>query len=767
MQTGCIKGLRSTLFALAVFGLTAWVSTPAKAVEVLHTDMDADGNFVLVVRTGPEEGDVTGLRLAAEEGHTVAGVEAVRVDPPAPGWHYDSTAASGTKVLTSRTPLKAGTTYSFTLVLNPDQRAPGTAEEPRLAPGTVAVDRLPAPGAEPHDGHGAEGEAETALEKDARGGALQVPAGPKGHVFHMVLVLGSLVAFAAILSVLFKFLKQSSIIAFIAVGVLAGTVGGHFHLPHDLVHTFTEIGIIMLLFMAGLEVDFKSFLKRWKLVLGTGLGQIAVTAVLGSALGFLLLEDVQGIKTIVFFGLCLTFSSTIVVISYLKNRREMESHHGQIVLGLMVLQDVTAVLALVFIKSLGGEGSLLASLGMVFVKMILLAAILVVLNLFVLKFVFRFLAKTKELLFLGSLGWALGVAAACEFFHFSPEIGAFFAGAALASLPYHLEVQDKVEPMKDFGIILFFMALGFGLKLDAGVLALVPPVLVVSLFVVFGTPLLMLFLGFLLKSNARPSFLIGGIINQISEFSLILATLCVGAGVFTEKVFLLVTLSTVATIFISSLGHEFMHILYMLFKKRLEWVHNVLDERANRGVKIKEELAGFELKDHVVVVEYNELAETVIEHFVALGKGVLLIDLNPDVYDAWKEKGKDRETYGKFRCLYADFADPDVWEETEFREAHAVFSCMIAGQQAELGILRWMRERGVEVPFVAATDSYDEAIELYENRAAYVIQTEDLASERLKELLGEFGEDTRRLAEGRDAHLALLKAKKAKAVVAV
>jgi len=541
-----------------------------------------------------------------------------------------------------------------------------------------------------------------------------------------VLVLGGLIAAAAVLAIVFRFVRQSSIIAFIVVGVVSGLFRDRLHIPHALIEAFTEIGIILLLFMAGLEVEFGSLKKRWRIVLGNGLGQILLTACLGAGLGLLLL-GLRGPAAAVYFGLCLTFSSTIVVISFLKAKREMESFHGQIILGLMVLQDIGAVSALVVLKSLSGEGSVLSSIGVVVAKMAVLAVCLFVLAKFVLRRVFRYLAGSQELLFVGSLGWALGVAAACEAFHFSPEIGAFMAGAALSFLPYRLEVQDKVEPMKDFGVILFFLALGHSLEIDRSALSLIGPTVAVSAFVLFGTPLVMLFIGYLFRSKSRPSFMIGAIINQISEFSLILAMLCARAGIFDNRTFLLVTLSTMATIFFSSFGHQFLGPLYELVRSPLSFID--ARSRATREAK----LDGFELRGHIVVIAYNELAEKVIDHFLSLGKRVLLVDIDPEVHDTMSG------THENLRCMYADVFDPDTWEEAGFSGAAGIVSCLIGGQRAELAVLRWMKEHGLDVPFLAATDSRREALELYRAGATYIIQTEDLAAERLQQLLEEHG----------------------------
>ncbi len=544
---------------------------------------------------------------------------------------------------------------------------------------------------------------------------------------NLVTVLGLLITAAAVLSILFKFIKQSSIVAFIVVGVFAGIFGDKFQIPHEVIDIFTEVGIILLLFMAGLEVEFESFVKWWKLFLGNGIGQILLTVLIGSLIGFLLL-DLPDVKSTIFFGLCLTFSSTIVVISYLKNQKAMESMYGQTVLGIMVLQDISAVLSLVVLKGLSEGGSLLISLGVVALKLVALIVVLFVLSKFVLTALFRFLARSKELLFLGSLGWALGVAAACELVHFSPEIGAFMAGAALSFLPYRLEVQDKVEPMKDFGIILFFIALGFSLKIDMGVIGLIPAIVTVALFVLLGSPVIMLFIGYIFKVKSRAAFMTGAIINQISEFSLILATLCHRQGLFDDRVFLLVVLATVTTLLFSSLGHQFLDELYSLFRRRLSFIDN------RSRLKTEAELEGFKLEDHIVVIKYNNLAERFIEHYLDAGERVLLIDIDPEVYRKMSGRSKNLE------CMYADIYDPDTWEEAGFGEAKAVISCLIEGQSAEVGILKWLKDNGKKTPFFAAADSYRDALELYDNGATFVIQVGILSAEKIGELLDEYGD---------------------------
>lgn len=561
---------------------------------------------------------------------------------------------------------------------------------------------------------------------------------------HLIFILGILIGAAAILAILFSFVKQSSIIAFIIVGIIAGLFKESVHIPHDIMETFTHIGIILLLFMAGLEIDFDSVRKRWKLLIWNGIGQILLTSFIGAILGYFLL-DITRTVTVVYFGICLTLSSTIIVLGYLKAKQQMESFHGQIILGLMVLQDITAVLALVILGSLSSEGSLAISIAMIFVKMIGLTVLLIVLYKLVLKYLFRYLAKSKELLFVGSLGWVLGFAAFAEFIHFSPEIGAFMAGAVLSMLPYKLEIQDKVEPMKDFGVILFFITLGYGLHLDSSALELFIPIIVITIFVVLGTPMIILLIGYISRGKSRPSFMIGAIINQISEFSLILATLCLQQGIFDERIFLAITLAAVATIFFSCLGQQMISKIYAFLKTTLVFI--------DRRSKVSEsELGDFELKGHYIVIKFNEISEKIISHYLKHNHRVLLIDIDPEVHEVMST------FHDNLRCIYADIYDPDVWEELKFEEAEAIISCMIDGQEAELGILRWLKEMGLNIPFIATTNSHEEAIELYEKGAVYVIQTEELASIQFHNLLREHGSAPRKLEEHGKTHLSNLKA---------
>lgn len=562
---------------------------------------------------------------------------------------------------------------------------------------------------------------------------------------HYILQLGALLAATAAAALLLDYLKQSSILAYLLVGIVAWYAG--LEINEHVVDILSETGIILLLFMAGLEVNIQSFLKNWKRVLTVGLGQISLNALLGIAIAYFVM-DIEAITTLVFFGLCLTFSSTIVVLGYLRAKREMESVHGQLILGIMVLQDIVAVLALAILKGIkdSGEAGMAGIVLMLFVKLIVLGILLYLAANYVLKPLFRRFATSSEMLLIGTMGWALGIAALGEAIHFSPEIAAFMAGAALTALPYKLEMEDKVDPLKSFGIIFFFITVGYGLEPSAAMFAQWPGITASLLLAVIGTVFLGLFLGYIARLKGRTSFMIGGIINQISEFSLILATLAKGAGIFSDSVYTTVAIASVLSIFISSFWLPKLSEMYQWAARRLQF----LDERSvNRDL---DEEINPELHDHVVLLGYNALSKTIAEHLVRSGLPILIIDLDPDTVSLVEEEENEL-----VNGLYADIYDPDTWHETGFARARLIVSCRVHDQEAEIAILKWLKSHAPEVPFMASSDLCHEALELYEHGAVYVIQGEELVGQHVHNL---FRVDEGSIHPSGEAHRARLESLK-------
>ena len=433
---------------------------------------------------------------------------------------------------------------------------------------------------------------------------------------------------------------------------------------------------------------------------------------------------------LIYFSLCLTLSSTILVIGTLKSTGQIGEEHGQVALGLMVLQDIVAVVALAILASLNpdkvGGSSLGGEIAMICGKMSGLAIVLYFETKYLLNPLFKFFAKSGELLFIGTLGYGMGVAALCEVIHFSSGIGAFFAGATLAALPYRHEIEDKVDPLKAFGIILFFMGLGFDISelKPEQMLGGLTEGLVLAILVVILTVPLMLVLGYFSRLNGKPSFLMGAIINQSSEFSLMLAVMCWQYKLFDPHLFIVITLVVLISFFFSSLGHQFLDPLYNAFSKIISF----MDGRSIGAAESGDE--DFVMEGHVVIMEYNELAIEIADFYAQRGEQVLLLDLDPHIIEYFEHQ----HGHSNIHAHYSNMADPDVWEDLAFDKAKVVISCIDGGQEAEMAISRWLKLKAPDVPFIAATSSHEETLELYASGARYVIQTEYLAAKAFRDI---------------------------------
>ena len=567
-------------------------------------------------------------------------------------------------------------------------------------------------------------------------------AGGGGDGSNLIEPLGAMLLAAAVVAIILSYAKQASLFAFIIVGVLGGLFGLKEVINKDVMTAFVDIGITLLLFMAGMEVDIPGLIKRWKLLLINGFGQIIGLFGISAALGLLYvgidasymeaagLPAENAAPALIYFSLCLTLSSTILVIGTLKSTGQIGEEHGQVALGLMVLQDIVAVVALAILASLNpdkvGGSSLGVEVAMIFAKMIGLAIVLYFVTKYLLNPLFKFFAQSGELLFIGTLGYGMGVAALCEVIHFSSGIGAFFAGATLAALPYRHEIEDKVEPLKAFGIILFFMGLGFDISelKPAQMLGGLTEGLVLAILVVILTVPLMLVLGYLSRLNGKPSFLMGAIINQSSEFSLMLAVMCWQYKLFDPHLFIVITLVVLISFFFSSLGHQFLDPLYNAFSKTLSF----MDGRSIGAAESGDE--DFVMEGHVVIMEYNELAIEIADFYAQRGEQVLLLDLDPHIIEYFEHQ----HGHSNIHAHYSNMADPDVWEDLAFDKAKVVISCIDGGQEAEMAISRWLKIEAPDVPFIAATSSHEETLELYGSGARYVIQTEYLAAKAFRDI---------------------------------
>ncbi len=426
--------------------------------------------------------------------------------------------------------------------------------------------------------------------------------------------LGLILLAATLLMLASRVLKVPTIVAYIVAGLLLGPIVGLLAASEE-IHLISEIGIILLLFLVGLELS----LERIKDVGGVALaaGSLQMLGSGAIAFGAALLAGFE-MQAAAFIGVALAFSSTVVVVKLLEQKRELHSLYGRIAVGILLVQDLAVILVLTFLAGLGGGGegvsaaALARGLGGSLLGMVLLLGVAIAASRYLLPRLFGWLAISSEALFISSLCWCFLLVIGAELLELSPEIGAFLAGISLAQLPYSHNLRRRVHPLMNFFIAVFFVSLGIEMELSAASAELLP-VIILTLAVLLGKPLVLAPV-LAWKGHTAPTPLLTGItLAQSSEFSFIMAALGLSIGLIDE--------ATVAVIGLVGLGSIAISSYAILYNHRLARL-------AGRG-EAPAAGAGTEgehLEGHVIVVGVNALGKRVIRQMMQRGETVLAVD---------------------------------------------------------------------------------------------------------------------------------------------
>lgn len=376
------------------------------------------------------------------------------------------------------------------------------------------------------------------------------------HEFALLLLLSAVVGAIAVR------LRQPLLMAYIIVGILAGPAVFGWVAAHDQIDLLAQIGITVLLFVVGLKLDLRHVRQIGPVALATGLGQLTFTILFGFVI---VLALGRGWLEALYVAVALTFSSTIIIVKLLSDKRELDSLHGRIAVGFLIVQDLAVVIAMMVMSGLGGIGgeavggttlalSLLARLGGA-------ALMLYILMRFVLPRAVDTLARSQELLLIFAIAWGTALAALGEYVGFSKEAGAFIAGFSLASTAYREAINARLASIRDFLLLFFFIDLGA--KLDFSTLGEeVSTAVVLSLFVLIGNPLIVMAIMGYMGYRKRTSFLAGLTVAQISEFSIIFVAMGISLGHIGTGALGLTTLVGLITIALSSYMILYSHRLY-------------------------------------------------------------------------------------------------------------------------------------------------------------------------------------------------------------
>jgi len=378
---------------------------------------------------------------------------------------------------------------------------------------------------------------------------------------NVFLQIAAILGVAAVAGAGALLLRQPLIVAFIAVGILLGPSGLGWVVQSGEIELFARLGIALLLFVVGLKLDLHVIRTVGPVALATGMGQVLFTSVAGFLIAIALGMPVISAT---YVAVALTFSSTIIIVKLLSDKREVDTLHGRIAVGFLIVQDIVVVLVMIGLTAVGQAGSG-TSLGLeallVVAKGALMLATVAVLIRYVLPALLDRVARSPELLMLFSIALAVLGASAGDALGFSKEVGAFLAGVAIASTPYRELVAARLVSLRDFLLLFFFIELGVGLEL-ATLGTQVGTAAVFSLFVLVGNPLIVLIIMGYMGYRKRTAFLAGLTVAQVSEFSLILAALGLSLGHLDAETVGLITLVGLVTISASTYMILYSHALY-------------------------------------------------------------------------------------------------------------------------------------------------------------------------------------------------------------
>src|SRR3989338_5490768 len=288
----------------------------------------------------------------------------------------------------------------------------------------------------------------------------------------------SLIILVAIIVVgIIRLLKQPLVIGYILTGIIASPYFLNLASSQDAISTFAQIGVALLLFMVGINMNPKVIKDVGKASLITGIGQVVFTSLIGFFICILLGFSVVAS---LYVSIALTFSSTIIIMKLLSDKGDLETLYGRISIGFLIVQDVIAIAILMAISSFSADRSFIGNAWEILSTGFLLFALILAAGFWILPKLISSIAKSQEFLLLFSIGWALALASLFDYFNFSIEIGALLAGVVLSISPYRYEIVSKMKPLRDFFVIMFFVLLGSQMVFS-NVTQYIAPIILLSL----------------------------------------------------------------------------------------------------------------------------------------------------------------------------------------------------------------------------------------------------------------------------------------------
>jgi Kef-type K+ transport system membrane component KefB len=552
--------------------------------------------------------------------------------------------------------------------------------------------------------------------------------------------LSLLIAISTLIAGVMKILKQPLIIGYILAGIMIGPYAFNFLNSENELALFSHIGIALLLFIVGLRLSPKVIKEIGKVSLITGVGQVAFTSIVGFFIGTFLGFSFE---EAMYIAVALTFSSTIIIMKLLTDKDDTESLYGRIAIGFLIVQDIIAIFILMAISSMSGG----LDLGTMVMETLLegfgMLVLLFLIGIYVMPKLTTSIAKSQEFLLLFSISWCFALASLFYHLNFSMEIGALLAGITLSLSPYRFEISSKLRPLRDFFIVLFFIFLGAQMSFS-DIEPHLLTIFVFSAFILIGNPIIVMLIMGGMGYTKRNGFLAGLTVAQISEFSLILIALGVSVGDLTNEILSIVTAVGLITI----AGSSYM-ILYS--DKIYPKISKYLGIFERRGKKVDEHKYQDERVYDSILFGYDRIGFDLLESLKRIKNKFLVIDYNPETVVKLARDGVD--------CRYGDADDVELLGELNLSKVKMVIST-IKNFDTNMLLINKIREVNKDAIVIVVSHQTEEAMELYERGATYVIMPHFLGGQHASMLIENYEMNLNKFLEERLSHIKDLKEKR-------
>ncbi|MCW8966391.1 MAG: cation:proton antiporter [Candidatus Pacearchaeota archaeon] len=546
--------------------------------------------------------------------------------------------------------------------------------------------------------------------------------------------LGIILFTAFIVSYIAREFKQPIVIGYIISGIIISPFIIEAGASKEIITIFSDFGIAFLLFIVGLHLNPKVIKEIGTASLLIGTGQIILTFLLTFLVSTQLLQF--DLRTSFYVSIALTFSSTIIIMKLLSDKRQLDSLYGKISIGILIVQDLVAIGVLMFMSSLAnGENfstfavrGLLGGSGAV--------VLLFLVGFFILPRFIKNIATSQELLFLFSICWCFLIAAIFIWLGFSLEIGALVAGIVLSISPYSTEISSKIRPLRDFFLIIFFIILGLNMDVK-GMNDILLNAIILSIIALIFKPLILMSLCAVFGYTRRTNFLVGSTLAQISEFSLIVLGLGVTIGHISEKILSTMVLTSIITITLSAYFIIYSEATYKKLRNGL-----FLFEKKNikRQRKIKKEY-------NAILFGYNRIGFSILQSLKKIRKHYLVVDYNPDTIA--------NLTRYRIPCLYGDVGDNELLNELPLNKVELAVST-IPDFETNYLLIDTIKKVNPDAIIIVRAHSIEEALDLYKEGATYVLTPHFLGGEYIANMIKDIKVNEKEYLKEKNKHIKML-----------